>query len=444
MKVPEIDLTLLKSRRSFLRIAAAAALPAAARGRELAASNPAGLQRALKDARAGDTIVLADGDWTDADILFEGEGTAAAPITLRAQTPGKAILKGRSRLRMAGSYLVADGLCFRDGFIKDHIIAFRSSPERVANHCRLTNSAIVDYSVPDKQTDTKWVSLYGSHNRVDHCYLRGKTNAGTTLVVWLSDPPNYHQIDHNHFGPRPRLGFNGGETIRVGTSDWSMYDSHTLVEENYFEGCSGEIEIISNKSCENVYRNNTFVDCEGTLTLRHGNRCTVEGNFFLGHHKRETGGIRVIGEDHKILRNYLEALEGDRARSAISMMNGIPDSPLNGYFQVKRARVAFNTIIDCKSSITIGIVSGNPKGGVLGPEDCVFANNIVRSASAPLITESTPPIRMTWEGNVMYGAELGIAGTKGIRIEDPRVRADGARRPLTPGETGPAWMRRPG
>ncbi len=172
--------------------------------------------------------------------------------------------------------------------------------------------AILDYSVPDKQTDTKWVSLYGSHNRVDHCYIRGKTNSGTTLVVWLSDQPNYHQIDHNHYDPRPALGFNDGETIRVGTSDWSMHNSFAVVEENNFEGCSGEIEIISNKSCENVYRNNTFVDCEGTLTLRHGNRCSVEGNFFLGHHKRETGGIRVNREDHKILDNYLEALQGER------------------------------------------------------------------------------------------------------------------------------------
>ena len=302
------------SRRNFLGIAASVAFPAAVGARELEAANPAGLQRALKTARAGDTIAMADGSWIDADILFEGEGTAAAPIILRAQTPGKVTLKGQSRLRMSGAYLVVDGLSFQDGFIKDHVIAFRSSPERVANHCRVTNCAILDYSVPDKKTDTKWVSFYGSHNRMDHCRISGKTNAGTTLVVWLSDQPNYHQIDHNHFGPRPRLGFNGGETIRVGTSDWSMHDSRAVVEENRFEGCSGEIEIISNKSCENVYRRNTFVDCEGTLTLRHGNRCTVESNFFYGHHKRGTGGIRIIGEDHKVIDNYLEG-PGRRRRA---------------------------------------------------------------------------------------------------------------------------------
>lgn len=42
----------------------------------------------------GDEIVLADGTWTDARLLLKGQGTAAAPITLRAQTPGNVILSG--------------------------------------------------------------------------------------------------------------------------------------------------------------------------------------------------------------------------------------------------------------------------------------------------------------------------------------------------------------
>ena len=73
-------------------------------------------------------------------------------------------------------------------------------------------------------------------------------------------------------------GENGGETMRLGYSYQSMFVSRTTVEDNLFTQCDGEIEIISSKSCENVYRHNTFRDCEGTLTLRHGNRCVVDGN----------------------------------------------------------------------------------------------------------------------------------------------------------------------
>jgi len=134
--------------------------------------------------------------------------------------------------------------------------------------------------------------------------------------VWLPavEAPNYHTIHYNWFGPRPPPGENGGETIRVGDSGTSMQSSRTLVEDNYFEQCNGEIEIISNKSCDNSYRSNTFEDCEGALTLRHGNRCLVEGNFFLGNGRRSTGCVRIVGEDHRVVNNYLERLTGAGSR----------------------------------------------------------------------------------------------------------------------------------
>lgn len=159
------------------------------------------------------------------------------------------------------------------------MIEFRENSGNLARHCRLTNTAIEDYNPVSINTDYKWVSLYGDSNRVDHCYFRNKRHSGTTLVVWLNGIPNYHRVDHNYFAYRPPLGFNGGETIRIGTSEWSLTDSYTLVEYNYFEQCNGENEIISNKSGENTFRYNTFFDCYGTLTLRHGNRAKVYGNF---------------------------------------------------------------------------------------------------------------------------------------------------------------------
>ena len=53
---------------------------------------------------------------------------------------------------------------------------------------------------------------------------------------------NEHHIDHNHFAGRPPLGKNGGETMRVGTSEVSMNVSKTLVEENLFTHCNGEAD----------------------------------------------------------------------------------------------------------------------------------------------------------------------------------------------------------
>lgn len=246
-------------------------------------SSAAEIRNIMNGLQPGDIITMANGTWDSQQIEFETDGTESAPVTLRAETAGEVILKGTSWLEISGEWLIVDGLCFKDGYSSGkQIIEFRGDNGR-AHNCRLTNSAIIDYNPNDKDTDYKWVGMYGQNNRVDHCHFEGKTHSGTTFVIWLSsseDRNNHHRIDHNYFGPRPDLGYNGGETIRVGTSAHSMEDSFSLFEYNVFEECDGETEIISNKSCENTYRYNTFRKSIGTLTLRHGNRCYVYPNYF--------------------------------------------------------------------------------------------------------------------------------------------------------------------
>ncbi len=400
--------------------------------KEFSVATPAEIAAAMGMAQPGDTLLMTAGTWTDVRLVFEGNGTAEKPITLRTPGYGTVTITGASNLRIGGTYLVVDGLLFANGYSPaDAVIEFRNASKSLeSSYCRLTNSGIIDFNPVLKTTDYKWVSLYGSHNRVDHCYLRGKNHQGTTLVVWLSATPNYHLIDRNHFAYRPPLGVNGGETIRVGTSDWSMFDSYTIVEENLFEECNGEMEIISSKSCENIYRHNTFRNCEGTLTLRHGNRCRVEGNVFFGNGKSSTGGIRVIGEDHVVVNNYLTGLRGTDLRSAIALMDGIQDSPLNGYFQVKRATVAFNTLVGNTASIDVG--TGKDSDNILPPLDCLFANNIVTGSTGPLVRFTDTPVNLRWEGNIFWGASLGIPVPSGITIADPLLAAagsDGLQRP---------------
>ena len=71
------------------------------------------------------------------------------------------------------------------------------------------------------------------------------------------------------------------------------------------------MEIVSNKSGNNTYQYNTFRECEGTLTLRHGDSCTVNGNFFFGKNKENTAGVAIIGEGHHVFNNYFQNLNGD-------------------------------------------------------------------------------------------------------------------------------------
>ncbi|NVK26263.1 MAG: alginate lyase [Gammaproteobacteria bacterium] len=335
-------------------------------------------KKIYKKLSAGDNVVLANGTWQDFEIVFMGEGTQDKPITLSAETKGKVFLTGSSNLRLAGEYLVVSGLVFKDGYSPTaEVISFRRNKSHLANHSRVTEVVIDNYSNPDKFDQDKWVVMYGKHNRFDHSYLAGKRNAGVTMAVRLNtedSQENYHRIDHNYFGPRPILGSNGGETLRIGTSHYSLSNSFTTIENNYFDRCDGEVEIISNKSGQNKIINNVFYESRGTLTLRHGNGNLVEGNVFFGNGKDHTGGIRVINADQTIRHNYMEGLTGYRFGSGFTVMNGVPNSPINRYHQVKNANISNNSLFNVDH---IQLAAGSDAERSAAPIDSLFSANLI-------------------------------------------------------------------
>jgi len=330
------------------------------------------------DLNAGDDVVLANGVWRDFEILFKAKGTEKAPVTLRAETPGKVILSGLSNLRLAGEHLMVSGLVFKDGYTPtDAVISFRQDDDNLAYHSRVTQVVIDNYSNPEKFENDSWVLMFGQHNRFDHNNLVGKRNAGVTMAVRLTtanSQQNHHRIDHNYFGPRPILGSNGGETLRIGTSHYSLTDSFTTIEDNYFDRCNGEVEIISNKSGKNQILNNVFLESRGTLTLRHGNGNLVEGNVFFGNGVDHTGGIRVINRDQIIRNNYMEGLTGYRFGSGFTIMNGVPNSTINRYHQVDNALIENNTLVNVDH---LHFAAGSDLERSAAPINSKFKNNLI-------------------------------------------------------------------
>ena len=364
------------------------------------------LNAAVPKAKPGDEVVLADGEYRDAKLAIHGGGAEGAPILVRAETVGGVRLTGESSLRLWGKFVTVQGFSFVDGHSgSSDVVQFRRNSDEAATDCRLTRCSIIDYNAPGGG-ETKWVSIYGQRNRVDHCTIAGKTTEGTTLVVWLDGEPNHHLIDHNHFGFRPDLGKNGGETIRIGTSQMSLTSSATVVENNLFDECDGEIEIISSKSNDNIYRNNTFDNCAGMLTLRHGNGCTVVNNVFIGRGKRGGGGVRVIGADHVVTGNHMQGLIGtDDFRAALSIMNTQPNNELNGYALVRNAKVIGNVVVDCTVPLVIGTGAGQ-RNRTLPPVDLTLSGNLFYNGAVPaeyMVLDE--PEGLVAEGNVVVGGD---------------------------------------
>ncbi len=331
----------------------------------------------IKNVKPGDSIILAKGIWKDAELLFQATGTKDKPITLTVEEKGQTVLEGQSYLRIAGEHLIISGLVFKNGFTPtSEVISFKKDKNNFASNCRLTECVIDNYTNPERREQDYWIGIYGKNNRIDHNHFEGKGNLGVTMAVRLNSEKfieNHHQIDHNYFGPRQTLGSNGGETLRIGTSHHSLSNSNTIVEHNYFDRCGGELEIISNKSCQNTFRNNVFYECRGTLTMRHGNETMVKNNVFIGNKIPSTGGIRVINGQQTVENNYAIGLTGYRFGGALVVMNGVPNSPLNRYFQVADANIKNNTFINCDY---IQLCAGSDNERSATPINSTIENNI--------------------------------------------------------------------
>jgi len=389
-----------------------AALSAESAYRLLAAGDLAALTNRFEP---GDVVSLPNATWTDTTLTFRGKGTPEKPITLRATEPGRFILAGKSSLTIEGEWLVVEGVSLKGAGIAD-----ADGITLKGRHNRLTASVV------DGNTHKLAVRLFGTRHRVDHCFFANKTTEGPTLQIEVdAKEPNYHQIDSNHFGYRPPLGRNGGETIRVGYSHQSMSNSRTTVERNLFERCDGEIEIISSKSGENVYRGNTFRECAGTLTLRHGDRNVVDGNFFLGGGKKDSGGIRIIGEDHVVTNNYIEGV----TRGAFWITAGVPNSALNQYYVAKRALIAFNTVVDSAGPY-LDLANGlGGAGRTLKPEGVVVANNLFVVGTAGQLLIGEEGLGWKWQGNLASGTRDARAGIRRAEVRMTRGPA-GLLRPV--------------
>ncbi|CAA0090885.1 Chondroitinase-B [Zhongshania aliphaticivorans] len=372
-------------------------------------SDEAELVDAIATVKAGETIILRNGVWSDVEIQFEANGSEGRPVTLRAETAGEVIISGRSNLTLSGEYLLVSDLVFKDGHSPtDAVISFRKDSKHLANHSRVTNVVIDRFNKPDRFDSDSWVLMYGRDNRFDHNHLVGKMNKGVTLAVRLNDEAsqqNHHRIDHNYFGPRPVLGSNGGETLRIGTSHYSLTNSHTVVENNLFDRCNGEVEIISIKSGSNIIRDNLFWESAGTLTLRHGNGNLVEGNAFIGNGKAHTGGIRVINADHKVRNNYLENLTGTRFGGGFVIMNGVPDSPINRYHPVKNVLIENNTLVNVDHIL---LAAGADEERSQPPENTAISNNLfVATRTGTLgVTAFDDISGITFNDNGLSGADV--------------------------------------
>ena len=370
--------------------------------------------RALGKIKAGSEVVWRNGDYADEVITITASGTSKQPVIFRAETAGNVRFTGLSRLRIKGRYVVVKGFWWQNPTIeKGVVVAFDKS----SSYSQLEECAITGFeTLMRPQCNVKWVSVWGYRNRVERCSLLDKRDLGQNLIIRLDEGESAPEavISECHFTrPHSMLNekgnrINGQCCLRIGTSKVSLQSAKSVVEGCYFEQCNGEGEIISNKSCDNIFRGNLFVECEGALTLRHGNNAKVVDNYFLGNGAKLSGGVRIIGEGHFVKGNYFCGLRG-KGYCAIHLMQGQEASPLWGYMQVKRATIVDNTFVDNYCSISVG--GDRNKLCTLPVAETTIANNtIIADENTYSVIYRGANHEVKWSNNTICGGrQVGIS-----------------------------------
>ncbi|HEY2955370.1 MAG TPA: polysaccharide lyase 6 family protein [Candidatus Eisenbacteria bacterium] len=405
-------------------------------GRLIPAASIAALKEALAGALPGDVIEMAEGSYSDSGtIAIARGGVEGFPVTLRARTRGGVVLAGALSFEVRKTaHVTVEGLVFETS-------AAPAIEIKASHHVRVTRNAFrLHETVPGN-----WVLVDGGYglpepwshdNRIDHNRFEGKSQPGNFVTVRGSSAPDARssqrdRIDRNYFRQSgPRIP-NGMEAVRLGSSAMSRSSGFTTVESNLFEDCDGDPEIVSVKASDDVVRFNTIRHCQGTVTLRHGDRSAVEGNFFFGDGKQGTGGVRLYGDDHVVFNNYFEGLTGTGWDAPLALTNGDADydtsADLSRHYRPRRAVIAFNTFVANAHGLQIGNAGS---GLTLPPVDPTLEYNLVAGGEDVLVRIFTAPLHATWRDNLMWptgAAALGIVARPGeIAVADPMmVRAGG-------------------
>jgi hypothetical protein len=368
---------------------------------EVRVNSLAALQGAINKAKPSVIIVLEDGVYSaENQITIDKQGNAEKPVTISAATTGGVEIKGNSGffISKSAAYIVVKGFKFTHAAGKTKI-------EAGANFCRFTRNVF------ECTGEGAYLVVSGNDNQIDHNTFQNKSTVGQMISVQgpgTSEMAQRTWIHHNYFSNFTPVA-NNCSSIQVGLSGRSLSPAHTLVEYNLFSQTRGENENICNKSCDNIYRYNTFGEGVSELSLRHGNRCQVYGNFFIG-----SEGIRFYGHKHVIYSNYFE-----RCNPAINIGDGdgiVPKDKLTSHDRPDSVIIVCNTLYNNTRNV---IMQGRKNG--LGATCITFANNIIQGGSVAVKIDGNI-VNPVWEGNMIWKTSgIGTIPAGSYTESDPKL-----------------------
>ncbi len=402
----------------------------------------------MRAAVPGSSIIAEQGSFQfSSSVVIELKGERDRPIIIKARQKNRSNITGPTTLILRNSeFVTIEGFVFEN----ESSAAIRLEG---SNNIRISRNV---FRLKEKGRGS-WVMVTGHpkdttilshHNTIDRNLFEKKKELGNFITIEgtkKSSPAvsQYDVIEWNHFrdiGPRAE---NVLEAIRIGSSDYTLSRGYTVLQNNLFERCDGDPEYISIKQSDCTVRSNTFVECLGSLSLRHGNHSTVINNVILGNGRTGsfldstgktwtlgTGGIRFCADSMTIVGNYMEGLTGSGWDATIAATNGDADyfekKPLTKHFRITNALLERNILVNNASGLEIGFDGAGFQGNWWSkpPEKMTMKNNIIIGSSDTLIKLLDTPIDAHFENTIVFPTGKAAAYAQpipGVFVKDPSL-----------------------
>jgi len=229
-------------------------------------------------------------------------------------------------------------------------------------------------------------------------------------------------------------GDSDRECIIIGSTGTNVTPGNNIIENNLFEECDGEGELISLKCSNNIIRYNTFVNCLGGVSIRTGEYNEVYGNFFFANsnnknaYPNDTGGVRTYGSHHKVYNNYFEGLTGKGYNAPLCIDGGDTTDPVlvGGHVRSNDCYVVNNTLVNCSYGIELGYMNKSAKTPELCPTNCKIANNIIYDTKDGNLFTIYSDNGTIFAGNIGYNSLPGATFSSAqLKIADPKLSLSG-------------------
>ncbi len=324
--------------------------------------------------KAGDTLIVKPGDYGDDRAELLASGKKDAPITIKAEKPGTAVLTGTGEKK-------SDGLVMKN---KSHVVV--DGLKFVNFECGLSIEYESTYTV------------------VKRCIFVNNTSRGLLLFGNIKSPTDchHHLFTENQFLDYATSG-EASPTHRYGISDYGMmlyFATDVKATNNYFYGHHHQSlsfkKIMSNcVAANNVFEGSYYTaiylgqneDSEKQGILRSHN-LTAKGNTFRPNPEyRLKSAIRVANVTGAVVRNNF-----------IDAANGYGGNGIGVYKSAKDVKIYGNVIIDTAAS------RDNP--AIRIHADCEIYNNTIAGCHSAL--EFCKDARIVCRNNLFYKNTLPV------------------------------------